>query len=152
VLIRSAKESDLPAIIEICKSVEENHLTATTIADAEACRAYLTEDYKVWLCFQGEEIVGIGVVDMKEHHIPMLIFKPGQEDYKCDDKIQELLLAWFYASRNEDLTLETDGDSRAEEFFLSRGWIRAGITADGHTRFKMSQAIWEASRIEEEAE
>ena len=151
-LIRSAQESDLPGIIEICNSAIENHFTANPGTSDETCKSYLTPKFKTWLAFGDGEIVGIGVVDMENQNIPELIVKPGQEEYECENKLQEILLDWFYSSRNEDLSLETDGRRQAEEFFLSRGWVRTGISEHGQTRFKMTRKVWEASRLKYEAE
>lgn len=145
-LIRSAKEADLPAIIEVCNSAEENHYTVASGAAGEACRDYFQADCKIWLCIRDTEIVGVGVVDMANHHIPVFIMKPGQDDYECDHKLQELLLDWFYASRQEDVTLETNVGSTAEQFFLSKGWVRSGIGENGVIRLTITRDIWQEIR------
>ena len=149
-IIRSAKESDITAILHLRNKLEENQLVNPTLITAELCRSYAMERGKGWVCYRHDELAGFGIVDFQDRHIWALMVQPQYEDFACSGKLHDILLDWYFASADGPLWLGTN--QVAEDFFTGKGWHKAGITEDGEVRFEITKQKWQERHIREEAE
>lgn len=88
----------------------------------ESLLSLINESGKVWICEGKEELAGFGIVDMVNDTIWALYVNSEAEDYRCDNALHDILLKWFFASKQGPIRLGTVKGKDAEEFFLRNGW------------------------------
>jgi hypothetical protein len=147
VLIRSVRRADIPEILEFRKASILGITVPKATREAEY-RDYLIEHGKGWLCIQNDQIVAFGAVDIEASNLWALMVNSLSQEYECGNKLHEILLDWYFAVKSDPLWLSADSGSGEEAFYLTRGWHRTGIMANGEMRFEMTQEIWKKIRFE----
>jgi GNAT superfamily N-acetyltransferase len=152
VIIRSARESDIPGMMDVRNTVKENRLVDPSIITEDLCRSYILERGKGWVCLRDDVVAGFGIVDFQDNNIWALFIRPEYEGYGCGSKLHDILLDWYFAKAEGPVWLSTDPKTRAEAFYLNKGWTKTGTTENGEVRFEMSREAWQARHIKQESE
>lgn len=129
-------------MMKVRNSVKENRLTDPLVFTEELVHNYITERGMGWICEDDSELVAFGIVDMIDDNIWALFVNPETEGYGIDSAMHDLLLKWFFAAKAGPLWLGTNPDTRAEEFYKNKGWVRTEVQDNRELRFEMTRAIY----------
>lgn len=81
-----------------------------------------------WICFDQGIAVGVALpLFVPEPLLAALFVRPNYHNRGIGKKLHDLSLAWLQANGAEDVSLETDPESRAAEFYQHLGWIKGGV-------------------------
>jgi len=135
-MIRPGEPGDMTDLLALRTSVVENHLSVDEMAaigiTAETVLASIAAGERC--CFVAEEdgaIAGFSMGDRRDGLIFALFTRPGHEGRGHGGRLLEATLAWLKAHGHEAAWLHTAPGTRAERFYLSRGWRSDGKTDDG---------------------
>lgn len=136
---REATTADIPSLIEIRLSVDENILSDPNRITAEIYDDYLTGRGKGWVCEVDGQIVGFSVASLADASIWALFVKPGNESMGIGQTLLDLAVRWLFESGADKIDLTTEPDTRAARFYERRGWTKCGTTPTGETRFRLTE-------------
>lgn len=139
---REATIEDIPQIQRVRNSVKENVLSNPALVTDEACREYLTERGKGWICEIDGEIVGFAIADLKDNNIWALFLNPESEGRGIGRNLHNLMLDWYFSTGMEKVWLGTSPDTRAAAFYRQMGWTETGVHGDDEIKFEMSREEW----------
>jgi len=138
-----AAAEHIPAMHRVRMSVRENVLSNPNLVTEKDYLEMLENNGKGWVCFEGGELVGFAIVDLKKRNIWALFVSPNSENQGIGKKLQKHMLDWTFAQPDvENLWLSTAPGTRAEQFYQKTGWQKTGFTASGELRFEMSRDFW----------
>ena len=141
---REATLADIPQLMEIRFSVTENVLSDPALLPAEAYVLYLTERGKGWVCEAGPgQLLGFAIADVLGHNIWALFVRPGYEGQRIGQRLQQLMLDWYFSQTRETVWLGTAPGTRAETFYRRTGWRQTGLRANGEVGFEMTAQDWQ---------
>ena len=135
-MIRPGERGDMAELVALRTSVVENHLSV----DEMATRGITPETVLASIeagercCFVAEEdgvIAGFSMADRRDGLIFALFTRPGHEGRGHGGRLLDAALDWLKACDHEAAWLHTAPGTRAERFYLSRGWRPDGKTDDG---------------------
>jgi len=149
-LIRPARQSDIPEMHRVRMCVRENVLRDPSAVTPEHTREMLVSRGRGrgWVCEIDGRIVGFAVGDLRASNVWALFVEPGYEGRGIGRQLHDAMLDWMFESGAERIWLSTDGGTRAERFYRRAGWQAAGMQPNGELRFEMSGERW-ASRCQE---
>ena len=133
-MIRLAKSTDIPRLMEIRNSVRENRLadpSRVTLADyhwfIDHAGIYIWEDDGV--------IKGLSAGDPRKGSIWALFVDAAFEGQGIGQALIRESCKALRAAGHRVATLTTDPDTRAERFYVRNGWISDGLDGRGEMRF-----------------
>lgn len=94
---REATVDDIPQIQIVRNSVKENMLTDPALVTDEACKEYLTERGKGWVCEYNDRIVGFAIADLKDNNILALFIHPEHEGKGIGRNLHKVKLDWYFS-------------------------------------------------------
>lgn len=135
-MIRPGGRSDMAEMTALRTSVVENHMSVgelaalgitpeTVVADIESGRR------SCFLAEEGGVIVGFSMSDRRDGQVFALFTRPGFEGRGYGTRLLADALGWLIACGHREAWLTTAPGTRAERFYLRRGWRPAGTTAAG---------------------
>jgi GNAT superfamily N-acetyltransferase len=134
---REAKIEDIPALFEVRHSVKENILSDPRKVTPEMCETFLSKSGKGWLCEMEGEVVGFSVASLEDSSIWALFVKPSYEGRGIGKRLLRLATDWLFEMRSTSISLATDADTRADEFYKRQGWLRGEIKPDGEVCYRL---------------
>ncbi|MBO9153538.1 GNAT family N-acetyltransferase [Chitinophaga sp. GCM10012297] len=142
--LREATIDDIPALHNIRMAVRENVLHSPGLATTDDYARYLTTDGKGWLFEERGEIKGFAIVNTRAHEVWAMFVHPDAEGRGIGAKLHDALLEWYFEYFEDTLRLGTMPGTRAEQFYLRKGWKKqGGIRMNGEIRFTMSVTDYE---------
>ena len=141
-IIREAKTEDIIQIQKVRNSVKENMLSNPDLVTDEDCEEFINYRGKGWVCEIENAIVGFAIADLKDDNIWALFLDPKYEGKGIGQKLQKIMLDWYFARGKEKVWLGTAPNTRAEKFYKISGWIEAGTNGPKETKFEMTKAAW----------
>ena len=142
---REATIADIPQIQLVRNSVKENVLSNPALVTDEACKEYLTERGKGWVCESDNEIVGFAIADLQDNNIWALFLKPEFEGKGIARKLHKLMLDWYFSKGKEKVWLGTEPNTRAAAFYKRMGWTETGVNGEDEIKFEMTREEWQNS-------
>lgn len=141
-IIREAGVHDIKQIQTVRNSVRENTLSDPNLVTDADCEAYITLRGKGWVCEIDKKIVGFAIVDLKENNIWALFIDPNFEGKGIGQTLHRQMLDWYFTKTKDKLWLGTALNTRAEKFYHSAGWTRAGMHGTKEAKFEMTYDAW----------
>jgi len=138
-MLRLAAPSDIAGMQRVRQAVRENRLVSLVVSDADVGRA-ITGNGRGWVVEQRGEIVAFAVANALSGNIWALFVDPEHEGRGHGRRLHDAMVAWLWSRGLGGLWLTTEAGTRAERFYESAGWHRAGTTASGEVRFEMRPA------------
>ena len=114
-IYREAKVEDIKQIQTVRNSVKENTLSNPNLVSDEDCKEFLTVRGKGWVCEIDNKIVGFAIVDLKEYNIWALFIEPEYEKRGIGQKLNNIMLDWYFDQTKNKVWLRTAPNNRAEQ-------------------------------------
>lgn len=138
-MLRLAAASDVAGIQRVRRAVRENRLVSLVVTD-EDVRHAIAETGRGWVIEQQGEIVAFAVGNAQTGNIWALFVDPDHEGRGHGRRLHDAMVAWLWSQGLDRLWLSTEAGTRAERFYESAGWQRAGIMASGEISFELRRA------------
>ena len=146
---RQATESDIPAMHRVRLAVRENRLSDPARITEADYKAALTELGRTWVVEEDGEVVAFAT-GYRSGSIWALFVHPDHEGRGHGHALHSTVVSWLWSLGLTRLWLTTGPDTRAERFYVSRGWRPCGHAASGELRLELSRTPAEA-RLENRA-
>jgi GNAT superfamily N-acetyltransferase len=140
---REASLEDIPQLIQIRFAVKENVLVNTSLVTPEDCADYIINRGKGWVHEEEGKITGFAIVDLQHNNVWALFIHPDHESQGTGSLLHDIMLDWYFTKTDTPLWLATTAGTRAEKFYLGRGWKIAGLREKGEIKFEMTPDDWE---------
>ena len=141
-IIRSARESDIPKILEVQYSESEYRYVNPPVFTEELCRSYILHEGKGWVCYDGDDLVGFGIIDLASHKLWALYISLEADKEGHGEALHNLLLEWFFATKSEAITLIIEDKTRAASFYRSQGWLNIGPSDSSTVILELTKENW----------
>jgi GNAT superfamily N-acetyltransferase len=138
-MLRQAVVSDIPGMQRVRGAVRENRLVSMVITDQQV-RAAIEDSGRGWVVESGGEIVAFAVGDARSGNIWALFVDPDHERRGYGKRLHDTMIDWLWSQGLDFLWLTTEPGTRAQEFYESAGWQRAGRTDSGEMRYEMHRS------------
>jgi GNAT superfamily N-acetyltransferase len=136
--IREATIEDITQIQIVRNSVNENMLSDPGLITDEACKIFITQRGKGWVCEIENKIVGFAIADLQENNIWALFVHPDFEKQGIGRQLQRMMLEWYFSNTKKDVWLSTTPNTRAEIFYRKSGWTETGLYNEKEIKFVMT--------------
>lgn len=141
-VIREAVVKDINQIQDVRNSVKENMLSNPALVTDADCEEFITRRGKGWVCEVNNQVVGFAIADLKEHNIWALFLKPEFEGKGIGRGLHDTMMDWYFTQTKTKVWLGTAPATRAESFYLKKGWSRAGRHGSKEVKFEMTYDLW----------
>ena len=142
-IFREATIADIPQIQIVRNAVKENTLSDPALVSDADCEEFMTVRGKGWVCEVENKIVGFAIADLQEDNIWALFLLPEYEHKGIGQRLQKIMLDWYFAQAKEKVWLGTAFHSRAEKFYRKSGWKEIGTNGSKEIKFEMTKTDWE---------
>ena len=135
-MIRNARESDIPRLMEIRAAVRENRLRNTSLVTLADYQWFIVNP-GIFVWEEGGRIVGLSAADPRDGSIWALFM---DQAYDGRGIAQLLFGRACLVLRNagyKRMWLTTSPGTRAEKFYRKAGWVVVGVEGD-QLRFENS--------------
>ena len=143
-IFREATIDDIKQIQVVRNSVKENTLSNPNLVTDKDCEEFLSIRGKGWVCEIENEIVGCAIADLKENNIWALFIDPKFEKNGIGQKLNKIMLGWYFLKTKDTVWLGTDINTRAEKFYRKAGWTEVGLNGSVEMKFEMSYENWKS--------
>ena len=143
-IFREATIDDIKQIQVVRNSVKENTLSNPNLVTDKDCEEFLSIRGKGWVCEIENEIVGFAIADLKENNIWALFIDPKFEKNGIGQKLNKIMLGWYFLKTKDTVWLGTDINTRAEKFYRKAGWTEVGLNGSVEMKFEMSYENWKS--------
>jgi GNAT superfamily N-acetyltransferase len=140
--IREATINDIDNYMKVRMAVTENVLNNPALITKQDNIDYLTKHGKGWVCEINNTIVGFAIVSVVHHNVWALFVQPGFEKQNIGTTLHKIMVDWYFAQTTETLWLSTEQNTKAEKFYINRGWIATGMHSSDEVKFEMTFANW----------
>lgn len=136
VRVRRAVPADIDRLIQIRGAVHENRL-----GDPSSVTRGDYDDFVgrglVWAAEAGAVIAGFAAGDDRDGTVWGLFLDPAQQGQGFGRALLDRVTADLFAAGYRRIRLSTDPGTRAEAFYLRRGWTRMGLDDTGEVVFTL---------------
>ena len=134
--VRRATIADIEAMHRLRLSVQENVLSDPQRVTPGHYVPMLEEHGRGWVYELDGNIVGFAVADHSRRNIWALFVDPACEGRGIGRALHDAMVHWLFEQGREPLWLTTAPGTRAERFYSTAGWRRAGLDDNGELRFE----------------
>jgi GNAT superfamily N-acetyltransferase len=142
-IFREAIIADIPQIQIVRNAVKENTLSNPALVSDADCEEFMTVRGKGWVCEVEQKIVGFAIADLQDDNIWALFLLPEYEHKGIGQRLQKIMLDWYFAQGKEKVWLGTAFNTRAENFYKKSGWKEIGTNGPKEIKFEMTKLVWE---------
>jgi GNAT superfamily N-acetyltransferase len=135
-IFREAIKKDIIQIQIVRNAVKENMLSNPNLVTDEDCENYLFNRGKGWVCEIENTIVGFAICDLVDENIWALFVHPEFDKKGIGKTLHNLMLDWYFAQGKQKVWLSTEPNTRAEKFYLLRGWKVVGEYGKNEIKFE----------------
>ena len=136
--LRQARESDIPAMHRVRLAVRENALSDPNRITASDYLAALDELGRTWVVDVDGEIAAFAT-GYRSGSIWALFVHPDHEGGGFGKTLHATVVSWLWSLGHKRIWLATAAGTRAERFYLSRGWQPCGTVPGGDIRFELGR-------------
>lgn len=129
-MIREMLPSDVPAAHKIRLRVRENQLSDPSLVTEQDYHDFMARDTMSWVHELDSVITGFVMVDVEKRNLWALFVAPEHEGKGIGKALHDEMLAHYF-QRCDHLSLSTDPDTRAAEFYRKAGYTEQGLTRNG---------------------
>lgn len=141
-IFREATIEDIDSCMEVRMAVKENILSHPSLVTKEDNIAYLTKDGKGWVCEIDKRIIGFSIVGLTQRNVWALFVHPDYAGKGIGKKLHDIMVHWYFSQTNDTIWLGTEQNTKAEKFYLDRGWKKVGLHGKDETKFEMTFDDW----------
>jgi GNAT superfamily N-acetyltransferase len=134
--LRQAQRADIAAIQRVRHGVRENRLTSSVVTDADV-QAAIEITGRGWVIEAGGDVVAFAIGITGSGNIWALFVDPAYERRGYGRLLHATMVAWLWQQGLQSLWLTTQPGTRAQAFYETAGWQRAGVTQHGEIRFEL---------------
>lgn len=124
-VIRQALVSDIPGMHRVRLAVRENRLTSNRITEAHYVPE-ITVTGRGWVAEQDGAMAGFAIGNLDTGNIWALFVDPEAEGCGHGGKLHDAMVGFMFDAGLARLHLGTAQGTRAERFYLARGWRSTG--------------------------
>lgn len=135
--VRAARLADAPGMHAIRLAVRENRLSDPARVSEASYARYMTGGGLAWVAEEADRMLGFAIVDLVAGSVWALFVDPAAQGQGIGRRLLDTLLVGSATCLNT-LWLTTSAGTRAEHFYESAGWLRAGTLPNGEVRFERS--------------
>lgn len=128
--VRRARIEDIPALMRIRSAVRENRLSDPARVPVDAYRGFIGGP-GIWLWEEAGAVLGFSAADAGDGSIWALFVDPAAEGRGIGHELLARALDDLRAAGWTEARLSTGSGTRAERFYVRRGWMRSGISDKG---------------------
>lgn len=133
-MIRTATDTDIPALMRIRAAVQENRLNDPSRVPASAYQEFLAVS-RIWLFEDETGIHGFAAADPRDGSIWALFTDPAAEGRGIGKALLPYALDDLRVGGWTHARLSTGPGTRADTFYRRQGWEPAGMTEGGEQGF-----------------
>jgi GNAT superfamily N-acetyltransferase len=122
VRIRIADPDDIPELIRVRMSVRENVLSSPTKITRDDYIGNLCTHGRGWVAEAGDAVVAFASGRHSDGNIWALFVDPQFERRGIGGRLHDTMVEWLFAQGVPRLWLSTGSGTRAEQFYMRRGW------------------------------
>lgn len=137
--IRKALRSDIAAMHAIRLRVHENQLSDPSVVTEQDYHDFMARDTMSWVHELDGVITGFVMVDVEKRNLWALFVAPEHEGKGIGKALHDKMLVHYF-QRCDRLSLSTDPDTRAAEFYRKAGYTEQGLNSN------CKELIFELSR------
>jgi len=142
-MIRQGRPEDMGALTAIRTSVVENHLSVAEMAQRGITPEGVLASVAAGdlCCFVAEDadgIAGFPMSDRRDGQVFGLFVAPGKEGRGHGGRLLDAALGWLSQRGHCGAWLTTAPGTRAERFYLARGWQPDGMRDDGDVVLRLA--------------
>jgi GNAT superfamily N-acetyltransferase len=146
--LRQANQSDIRAMQRVRLAVHENALSdPNRIAESDYLAA-LDELGRTWVVEAHGEIAAFATA-YRSGSIWALFVHPDHEDRGYGKALHSAVVEWLWSLGHTRIWLTTAPGTRAERFYISRGWLPCGTVPGGDIRLELEAQSVSARRVTE---
>ncbi|NEZ03567.1 GNAT family N-acetyltransferase [Wenzhouxiangella sp. XN201] len=138
-VFREALLSDIPRIMEIRFLVTENELSDPSKVTAEMCEQYHGPLGRGWVCEVQGQVVGFSYAAKMDSSIWALFVLPAFEGQGIGRGLLNLATNWLFSLGNEEVSLLTMVNTRADRFYAAQGWERDGMKSETEVCYRLQR-------------
>jgi GNAT superfamily N-acetyltransferase len=124
-VFRQAVVGDIPAMHRVRLAVRENRLTSRRIGEADYVPE-ITATGRGWVALRDGAVAGFAIGNLETGNIWALFVDPDAEGCGYGGKLHDMMVSHMFGAGLERLRLGTAQGTRAERFYLARGWRMTG--------------------------
>jgi GNAT superfamily N-acetyltransferase len=133
---RRAVEDDIPTLMRIRLSVNENRLSDPSRVTHAMCSDYLERRGRGWVAELEGEIVGFSYA-ARDGSIWALFVDPAREGLGAGKRLLRLAADWLFEIGHDELRLGTEANTRADRFYAAQGWTRGDMKDNIEVRYRL---------------
>ncbi|MEZ5564013.1 MAG: GNAT family N-acetyltransferase [Gammaproteobacteria bacterium] len=137
-MLRQAGEPDIPAMHRVRLAVRENALSDPNRITEQDYVAALHALGRTWVVEDNGEIVAFATA-YKSGSIWAMFVHPDHEGRGFGTALHSTVVAWLWSLGHKHIWLTTAAGTRAERFYISKGWQRCGTVPGGDIRLELNR-------------
>jgi GNAT superfamily N-acetyltransferase len=142
-IFREAILDDIQQMQVVRNAVKENTLSDPSLVPDRDYQKFIEGRGRGWVCEIEKSIVGFAFADLQDDNIWALFLLPEYEPKGIGQKLQKIMLDWYFAQGKEKVWLGTAFNTRAENFYRKAGWREIGTNGPKEIKFEMTKIEWE---------
>ena len=134
---RRAVEEDIPTMMRIRLSVNENRLSDPTSVTHAMCSDHLDRLGRGWVAELGGETIGFSYANRIDASIWALFVAPEREGLGAGKQLLRLAVDWLFEIGHDEVRLGTEANTRADRFYAAQGWTRGEMKDDVEVWYRL---------------
>lgn len=135
-ILRQATQDDIPAMHRVRLAVRENVLSDPNRVTEADYLAALEELGRTWVV-EADGVVAAFATAYRDGNIWALFVDPDHQGRGHAKALHSTMVDWLWSLGLARLSLTTDPGTRAERFYVARGWKPCGMAANGDLRLEL---------------
>lgn len=144
--LREATVLDFPRLMEIRMAVKENTLSDPALIPYDDYVKFCFNQGKGWVYEVDSIIVGFAIVDLLGNNIWALFMHPDFEKKGIGKKLHNTMINWYFEQTETAVWLDTEANSRAEQFYRKSGWQEIGLYGKNEIKYEMTFQNWTSDK------
>ena len=133
---RRAVEADIPRLMRLRLSVNENQLSDPTSVTRAMCSDHLDRLGRGWIAELAGEMVGFSYA-ARDGSIWALFVDPEREGLGAGKHLLRLAADWLFEIGHDEIRLGTEANTRADRFYAAQGWTRGEMKDDVEVWYRL---------------
>ncbi len=138
-IFRRAVPDDVPAMSALRLSVKENKLSDPMKVTDQMYLDFLERDGRGWVCEDDRGLAAFAYANRLDSTVWALFVDPRSEGFGIGSRLLQSVTEWLFEQGNDRITLTTSSGTRADGFYLARGWRRDGPDASGDVTYSLER-------------